>query len=385
MKIVIVQGAFLPVPARRGGAVEKVWLALGREFARRGHEVLHVSRHCDGLPLEETIDGVHHERVRGYDAPLSRWRLKWCDLLYTRRVAAVLPQADIVVTNTFWAPLLLRPARHGRIWVHVQRYPQRQMRFYRRAACLQTVSQVIARAIIQQAPSVAPLVRVIPNPAPAMVAPTRALHPDPNLVLFVGRLHPEKGLVLLITAMLKLHRERPAARLRIVGPWEERFGGGGAEFFLTLQTLAAPLGDAVTFTGPVFDEAALSAHYAEAAVFVYPSLAAKGEASPVAPLEALAHGLPVVVSDLECFDDYLPAGGDCGHRFNQAAVSAASRLAGVLASILAHPGKRAATAVAARARAAEFSIERIAQQYLDGFASVLPAPDPLNQPAHLQL
>lgn len=377
MKITIVQGAFLPVPMRRGGAVEKIWFGLGKEFARLGHEVLHVSRLCDELPAEEIIDGVQHRRVPGFDAPDSRWRLKWRDLRYTRRVRAMLPRSDIVVTNTFWSPLLLKPKRHGAIWVHVQRYPKGQMKHYRRAACLQTVSGVIARAILAEAPELTSRVRVIPNPLPSVVPPLQPVVKNPLLVLFVGRLHPEKGLVMLIEAMVILQQQRAGVRLRIVGPWEERFGGGGAEFMLQLRYLATPLGDAVEFVGAVFDEAALSAHYEEAAVFVYPTLAARGEASPVAPLEALAHGLPVVTSDLECFDEYL--GDDpFAHRFNHEAASAASRLAGVLEKVLGAPESWPAIAGAARARAADFSMEKIAQRYLEGFESVLsgavPAP-----------
>ena len=55
MKITILQGAFLPVPALRGGAIEKAWEALGQAFAEKGHVVTHVSRLCDGLPSREKI------------------------------------------------------------------------------------------------------------------------------------------------------------------------------------------------------------------------------------------------------------------------------------------------------------------------------------------
>jgi glycosyltransferase involved in cell wall biosynthesis len=379
MKIAILQGAFLPVPTTRGGAVEKVWLALGREFARLGHDVTHVSRLCDGLSAEEVRDGVRHVRVRGYDAPASLLRLKWRDLLYTWRAARRLPAADVVVTNTFWAPLLLR-RRHGQIWVHVQRYPRGQMSLYRRAARLQTVSTVIARAMVRQSPSVEPRVTVIPNPLPAIAPPARPVARDPGLVLFVGRLHPEKGLRLLIEAMIAVRQQRPEARLRLVGPWEERHGGGGAEFGLALRTYAEPLGRAVEFAGPVFDEAELSAHYEEAAVFVYPSLAGRGEASPVAPLEALAHGLPVVVSELECFDDYLPR-EPFALRFNHRAESAPARLAGTIDRFLAEPQRWPALAEAARARAAQFAVERVARQYLDGFREVAPDAAPRRAPS----
>ena len=50
MKITILQGAFLPVPAIQGGAIEKAWEALGQAFAVAGHNVTHISkRHSKGI------------------------------------------------------------------------------------------------------------------------------------------------------------------------------------------------------------------------------------------------------------------------------------------------------------------------------------------------
>ena len=372
MKISIVQGAFLPVPPLRGGAVEKIWFALGQEFARRGHQVTHYSRLCDDLPVSETLAGVRHVRVRGADTPASLPLLKWEDLRYTQRVARKLDRADVVVTNTFWAPLVFSARRHGPLWVHVQRYPKGQMLLYRRAARLQTVSAVIADAIVRQAPSSRPRVCVIPNPVPPLVAPAGRPRRDPNLVLFVGRLHPEKGLELLLQAARIALRSHPALRFRVVGPWEPRLGGGGEAFRRRLEELAAPLGAGVEFTGPVFEEAALAAHFAAAAVFVYPSLAARGEASPVAPLEALARGCPVVTSDLACFDDSIGT-GPFTRRFDHLAADAAVQLAAAILQVtVTERAAWPAASAAAEARARRFSVERIAGEYLAGFAT-LPA------------
>ena len=65
MKITILQGAFLPVPPLRGGAIEKAWQGLGEAFVQAGHEVTHISRLWGDLPPKETIRGVQHIRVRG--------------------------------------------------------------------------------------------------------------------------------------------------------------------------------------------------------------------------------------------------------------------------------------------------------------------------------
>ena len=101
MKITILQGAFLPVPPLRGGAIEKAWQGLGEAFARAGHEVTHISRLCDGLPKEESIDGVRHIRIAGAEACRSPLLLKIREFSYVWRAQKVLPPADILVTHAF--------------------------------------------------------------------------------------------------------------------------------------------------------------------------------------------------------------------------------------------------------------------------------------------
>lgn len=50
MKIVIVQGAFLPIPPIYGGAVEKIWFKLGEKFTHFGSEVVHISKKKRKIP-----------------------------------------------------------------------------------------------------------------------------------------------------------------------------------------------------------------------------------------------------------------------------------------------------------------------------------------------
>jgi glycosyltransferase involved in cell wall biosynthesis len=326
LKITILQGAFLPVPPALGGAVEKMWLALGKEFVRAGHEVVHVSRSYDGFSNTEQIDGVLHQRVRGYATPTSGIYLKWLDLLYTLRARAVVPtDSDIVVTNTFWAPILLAASLRRRSLVDVQRMPKGQIRWYKQAARLRANSTPVGEAICRELPAEEHQRMVmIPNPLPFANLPSVALASKQPVFLYTGRIHPEKGLDLLLHAFRRLP---PGWRLRIVGPWQVAAGGGGEAYLRTLQQLAE--GQSVEFVGPIYDMQVLNGYYAEAAVFVYPSVAEQGETFGLAPLEAMAWGCVPVVSALACFRDFIEPdinGLVFDHRQQQAEEALAEKL-----------------------------------------------------------
>lgn len=375
MKITIVLGAFFPVPPILGGAVEKVWFALGQEFARRGHDVVQISRAHASLPKIEVISGVTHIRVSGFDQPRSIVLLKLLDLLYSLRVHSVLPKADILVTNTFWLPIIERTREHGLLYVHVQRGPKGQMRWYAHVARLLAVSRAIAKAIIAQTPQLRAKVRVIPNPVPFRIENSSDA-PRSNIILFVGRIHPEKGIELLLRALIYLPREILSSwKVKIVGPYETHLGGGGNSFFRAMQELGEQSGGKVEWLGPIFDQTQLTAQYRSAMVFAYPSIAETGEALPVAPLEAMAHGCAPFVSNLRCFDDYIED-GVTGFVFDHSGPRSEKNLAARLASLL-QLGRAEIMkiGVAARAKAAEFALEPVATSYLDDFASLLALPE----------
>lgn len=366
MNITILQGAFLPVPALRGGAVEKMWQALGAEFARRGHRVTHLSRRCDGLPAEETADGVRHVRLRGYDQPPGGLRLKACDFLYSWRARRAAPAADLVVTNTFWSPLLLRP-RHGAVYVDVQRMPKGQMRLYRGAARLRANSSAVRDAILREAPDAAPRVRVIPNPLP--FAPEYPVRWDAKerVVLFAGRLHPEKGIELLLAAWNRLRAADRLAgwKLRFIGPADTARGGGGETWVAGLQRRHPSL--EIEWMPPAFEPAKLHAAYENATVFAYPSLAEKGETFGVAALEAMAFGAVPVVSDLACFRDFI-ADGCNGAVFDHRSPEPAAALAGAIERAAA-PGARAWAGAAVEVRRTH-AVAAIADAFLADFAAL---------------
>jgi glycosyltransferase involved in cell wall biosynthesis len=247
------------------------------------------------------------------------------------------------------------------------------MRFYRRALRLQTVSRVIADAMVEQAPGIAGKVCIIPNPLPPFIHPSGTVQRQRKKVLFVGRVHPEKGLDLLVDAAQIASAQDPELRFEVVGPWEEKFGGGGMTYFQTLLERAKSLGDKLSFAGPIFDQSTLHRKYLEAGLFVYPSLAAKGEASPVAPLEALAAGCPVLTTNLKCFEDLL-GNGSYAHRFDHEAPGAAARFSDLILRTTRPDSGWEEQSRCAKLRAEDFRPELIAAEYLQQFSAALRAP-----------
>jgi glycosyltransferase involved in cell wall biosynthesis len=384
VKITIVLGAFLPVPPIMGGAVEKVWFALSQEFARRCHEVVLVSRALPELPRSETRDGVRHLRVRGFDTPRSLLWLKFLDLIYSIRTMSILsairtdsscgePAADIIVTNTFWLPILLRNSKRGQVYVHVARYPKGQMRFYGNAARLQAPSRAVARAVAAETPKLAQKITVIPYPAPRS---TGEIEPPPfaereKTILFVGRVHSEKGVHLLVAAFANAARTIFADwKLVIIGPTEKKYGGGGGPYLAALARTAEQAQDKIIFRGPLFDPIALESEFRSARLFVYPSLAEKGESFGLAPLEAMAHRCAVLVSNLDCFHDFI-CEGETGFVFDHRAANPADALREKIENALADETLLARVAEAGYRKSAEYSPPCIADQFLNDFNSLV--------------
>lgn len=301
MNITILQGAFFPVPPVLGGAVEKRWFALSKEFVRKGHTVVHISRSYANMLEDEWIDGVHYKRVRGHDSPSSGLYLKWLDLLYSSRARKKIDDnADVVVTNTFWSPLLLPRKLQTRCMVDVARMPKGQMFWYNKAGRLRANSTAVAQAIRKE--TAAPQhkqICTIPNPIPFSVTSSVDISEKKPVILFVGRIHPEKGVDLLLQAAKNLKNNW---KIKIIGSSDVGAGGGGPVYMDRLKNINAAN---VEFIGPVYDIAHLNKYYAEASIFVYPSVAENGETFGLAPLEAMAWGCVPVVSEIACFKDFI--------------------------------------------------------------------------------
>jgi glycosyltransferase involved in cell wall biosynthesis len=372
MRITILQGAFLPVPPLRGGAVEKLWFELGKQFSLKGHSVCHISRKFPGLPSEEIIEGVLHRRIGGHDTPSNTLLLKALDLLYSWQAMQLLPSAEILITNTFWMPVLARRRQKelGQIVVDVQRMPKGQMRLYRQAACLRANSSAVESAITQEAPELRLRIRTIPNPLPYQPS-TMSQNERENKILYCGRMHPEKGISLLIEAFsMACESGLSGWNLELVGPADIAAGGGGEQWLKELLTQPHAKGWPIKWVGPIYDEYKLQQRYQKAAIFVYPSLAERGETFGLAPLEAMASGAVPIVSDLSCFRDFINP-GENGQVFNHRAENASSLLAESFLSLANDANRRESMSQAALRVCDSHDPARIADSFLGCFEELI--------------
>jgi alpha-1,6-mannosyltransferase len=110
---------------------------------------------------------------------------------------------------------------------------------------------------------------------------------DTVLLLYVGRLVPEKNLQLLTNTLTELHRQPgPDWRMIVVGD------GIGREQFLAEGERRTP--DRIVWLGHLRNRSELARVYANCDVFVHPN---PREPFGIAPLEAMASGLPLVAPD----------------------------------------------------------------------------------------
>jgi len=303
MNITIVQGAFLPVPPLMGGAVEKRWYSLAKEFVKKGHEVNYISKSYGGLLNIENDDGINHIRVKGYNTPSSGIILKVLDLLYTlRAINKITSKTEIIVSNTFWLPILLSNSKKNKCMIDVARMPKGQMRFYTQNARLRANSSPVLKAIKEEInKKYFNKVVMIPNFLPFKSTGLVDFSKKEKIILYTGRIHPEKGLHILIKSFAIL--ETKDWKLLIVGPYSTETGGGGEAYLKQLKELAQKSN--VVFMEPIFDISKLNEIYLIASIFVYPSVAEQGETFGVSPLEAMSWGCATIVSNLECFKDFL--------------------------------------------------------------------------------
>jgi glycosyltransferase involved in cell wall biosynthesis len=367
-------------PAYAFGGVVRSVEGMTQALARRGHTVtvlttdaLDPARRYPGPP-EETINGVRVVRVPNL-SPWLRGKLNLSTPNPMHRVARhLLDGVDVVHCHEFRTvenllvtpeaarrgiPLALSP--HGTLSLATGRGRMKATwdRLLSSAVALrfdQIIGLTAAEAEAVQAlwprfgrRRIPAVFSVIPNGVnPADYHTLRGRESfraryglgDGPVCLFMARLHPRKGAHRLAEAFQRA--DIPGARLVIAGPNE----GGRA--------LIEPyIDERVILTGYLGGEDRLAA-FAAADVFALPAV---GEGLPMVVLEALAAGLPVILSP-ECYLPEVAASG-AGVEVEPETES----LAGALRAVLPDAERRAVMGAAARRLVNErFTWSQIAAQ-----------------------
>ncbi len=183
------------------------------------------------------------------------------------------------------------------------------------------------------------------------------------MLLFVGRLNPIKGLDLLLNAFAQTRASAPEWVLVIAGTGDETFVRE-----LRSQAKRHNIDDALIWTGYV-DATQKAAALAAADVFVLPSYS---ESFGIAAAEALASGLPIVLTENCGLADGVAANGA-----GVVVPSDAKALADALTRLFGNSELRAQLAARGLEFAARFRSDVFAAACIALYCSII-KPDPRN-------
>ena len=276
-----------------------------------------LTAHVPGFDRVTVIDMPKPHGVLGgvFDGSLTR---------AFRQLAA---DHDVLHLHNVWDPMLPAAARgarqagtpylitpHGMLdtWSLAQRAAKKRIAMetthrslLRKAAAFHCLNEHEAATVA--ALRLGPATRVVANgvwlsrvDAAAGVS-FREQHPalggDP-FVLFLSRLHRKKGIDFLLPAFEKVAARYPTLRLVVAGP------DGGDQSLVEQAMAQSPHGSRIHLVGPLYGAAKFAA-LRETTCFVLPS---RQEGFPMAVLEALGSGAPVVISP-ECHVDEVASAG----------------------------------------------------------------------------
>lgn len=257
----------------------------------------------------------------------------------TRRAAAVVSVYDLTALRF---PHLCAPSS--------LRYPQLVRQAVRRGAWVHTLASAIADEVVDLLGVPAARVRVVPSgldPVDAAggdASAGRAIAGAERYVLALGTIEPRKGLPDLVRAFDRMASSRPDLHLVVVGP-----DGWGSQAFTAAVGLARH-GRRIRRIGWV-DAATRDDLLAGARVLAVPSVY-EGFGYP--PLEAMAHGVPVVASAVGSLPEVL---GDAARLVPAGDIDA---FTDALAEVVDDDAVAAALAAAGPARARRFTWEACA-------------------------
>jgi PEP-CTERM/exosortase A-associated glycosyltransferase len=300
--------------------------------------VVTSAQHPNDDSLEETVNGVHYWRTKAYAGPRAPLLREWALMqLLQKRLDQVIARwkPDVIHAHSpmlVGLPALAAARKHrlplvyevrdlwenasvdrGRFAADSPLYriaAATETRVLRQADAVVTICERLREAVTPRARS-ADRVFVVGNGVDT--ASFQPVTPDADVrarwklggkhvIGYIGTFQPYEGLDVLVRSMLHIRAERPDAHLVITG-------AGGVEAELRALASSLKLDDSVTFTGRLpHDE--VRQMYAQADVMAYPRILTRTTAltTPLKPLEAMAMGKPVIVSDVPAMQELVRPG-----------------------------------------------------------------------------
>jgi len=331
-------------PAAGGPPQVAVRLAAAEAALGQRVHVLSYATTADRARVAQQLAGVpHHERVSFHAVadpdPVERLlgrraraalreRLRTAQFVHIHGVWGAFPAAAAAAARARGVPYCFRPAGMLDPWSLAQRRLKKRLALAFTYRALLNGAAFIHALNADERRLIAPLrlgteAVVIPNgvfleevePLPPRGTFRRA-HPalgDAPYVLFLSRLHFKKGLDLLAAAFAAVAARRPDVHLVVAGPDE------GARQDFERRIAASDLAARVHVVGPLYGASKYAA-FVDASCFCLPS---RQEGFSVAITEAMACGVPVVISEACHFPEVNEAGAGSITPLDPAAVAGA--------------------------------------------------------------
>ncbi|KQU95119.1 glycosyltransferase [Devosia sp. Root105] len=356
------------VPSLRGGGAERVFVLMANEMARRGHEVTLFTWNGEGPNAALRSDAVHFVDLgipihgEGFGKPATIAGL-WRSAGFYRRLKpdAVFsgPEFANLITalalNLGFSKAKFFPSFHAAAAIPSNDFGSKLAVLLSglvaaRATKAIAVSAGVGRDIAARGVA-AGRIAVINNPLPPAAARTGQVYPwqaeltalgEGPVIATAGRLVGVKDHKTLLRAFAALLKTRPA---RLV-----LFGEGPLLGELEAESRVLGIASRVLFPGYVNDPAAC---YAAADLFV---LSSTSEGFGNVLIEAMAAGVPVVSTDAPHGPREILADGKYG---TLTPVGDVDALADAMGATLERP----TDAALLRGRAADYTVERIGDQY----------------------
>ena len=139
------------MPPYKSGAVEKRWYSLGKYFEKKKHQIIYISREYKKLKNLEKKNNITHIRIKSHEKSSNFLLSKYYDFRYSLRAIEKIPEdSDIIISNTFFLPILIKEKFKKKLIIDVARMPKKQLILYKKTARFRANSKIVYDKIIDE-------------------------------------------------------------------------------------------------------------------------------------------------------------------------------------------------------------------------------------------